>query len=65
MKTIYILHFNRVNSNGDTIHYIDRAYTNLDMARDERDRMNNHYESEPNFRAYVTGPILLYEKEKV
>lgn len=63
MKWIYILNVRVTGSNGGIIHCTDSAYTDSEIAKEACNEMHDCYKDDPNFMAYITGPILLYEED--
>lgn len=64
MKTIYIVNVRMSDCNGSIIHVTACAYTNSDKASELCNEMNEQScQDDPNFMAYVTGPVPLIEED--
>lgn len=63
MKEIYIINVSATGCNGDIIHYVSEAYTNIDNASQALERMNHFNHCDPNFMAYITGPVQLIDED--
>ena len=63
MKTIYIVNVRMTGVSGKLIYCTDRAYTDSDKASELCNQMNEQHQDDPNFMAYVTGPIPLIEED--
>ena len=63
MKTIYIVNVRMSGCNGSIIHVTDCAYTNSDKAIELCNEMTEPHQNDPNFMAYVTGPVPLIEED--
>lgn len=61
MKTIYVINVRSTGYSGNVINSTDSAYTNSKKAHEVCCEMNDENKDDPNFMAYVTGPILLYK----
>ena len=57
MKTIYVVQVASTGCNGNIINWADSAFTDEQEAIKRRDRMNRYMKNDPNYFAYVTGPI--------
>lgn len=60
MELVYVVTRNSVGVNGNIIHWADRAYTDKQKAFDLCDEINRTVNNDPNYLAYVVGPIPLY-----
>ena len=63
MKTQYIVYVRMTGASGRLIYCTDRAYTDSDKASELCNQMNERHQDDPNFMAYVTGPIPLIEED--
>ena len=63
MKTIYIINVSATGCNGGIVHYISEAYTNIDDASRTLEKMHHLNHGDPNFMAYITGPVPLIEED--
>lgn len=63
MKTIYIINVSATGWNGSIVHYVSEAYTNVDDASKTLERMYHFNNGDPNFMAYITGPVPLIEED--
>ena len=61
MKLVYIINVRMTGALGNVIQFVDEAYLNLETANKNYERMTETYKDDPNFMAYITGPILLNE----
>lgn len=61
MKVVYIVSGRSTGCNGNIIHWTDCACISEDMALKVCDEMNQLNQDDPNYLAYVTGPVLLNE----
>ena len=57
MKMIYVIQGTSTGCNGNIIHWADSAFTDEQEAIKRCDRMNHSMKNDPNYFAYVTGPI--------
>ena len=57
MKMIYVVQGTSTGCNGNIIHWADSAFTDEQEAIKRCDRMNRSMKNDPNYLAYVTGPI--------
>ena len=62
MKMIYVVQGHSTGINGNIIHWSDCAYINKQKAIDQCDAMNRSNKDDPNYLAYVVGPIPLDQK---
>ena len=62
MKMIYVVQGHSTGINGNIIHWSDCAYINKQKAIDQCDAMNCSNKDDPNYLAYVVGPIPLDQK---
>ena len=61
MKMIYVVQGTSTGYNGNVIHWAaDCAYTDKQEAIDQCNVMNSSMKNDPNYFAYVVGPIPLY-----
>lgn len=66
MKNVYVIVGQSTSCNGNIIHWIDAVYVNKQKAFDVCDEMNQATQRhDPNYMAYVSGPILLDEMEEL
>lgn len=66
MKYVYVILGQSTGCNGNIIHWTDTAYTNEQKAFNVCDRMNRVMRrGDSNYLAYVSGPILLDEREEL
>lgn len=64
MKNVYVIVGQSSGCNGGIIHWMDAVYVNEQKAIDVCDEMNRTMQQhDPNYMAYVSGPLLLYEEE--
>ena len=61
MKSVYIINVQMTGGNGNVIHFVDEAYLNVETANKNYEQMTETYKDDPNFMAYIMGPILLNE----
>ena len=59
MKMLYVIQGHSTGCNGDIIHWVDSAYFNAKEAHDQCSEMNRSVKNDPNYLAYVVGPIPL------
>lgn len=59
MKLVYVVQGHSTGMNGNIIHWADCAYTDKQKAFDQCDEMNRSIKNDPNYLAYVVGPIPL------
>ena len=59
MKMIYVIQGHSTGCNGGVIHWADRAYFDEKEAHDQCNEMNRSVKNDPNYLAYVVGPIPL------
>ena len=59
MKMIYVIQGRSTGCNGNIIHWTDSAYTDEQEAMKQCNWMNRSRKNDPNYFAYVTGPIPL------
>lgn len=65
MKNVYVIVGQSSGCNGDIIHWTDTVYVNKQKAIDVCDEMNRTMQQhDPNYMAYVAGPIPLVETEE-
>ena len=60
MKLVYVVQGRSTGVNGNIIHWADCAYIDKQKAIDQCNEMNRSIENDPNYLAYVVGPIPLY-----
>ena len=60
MKMVYVIQGNSTGINGSVIHWVDSAYVDNQKAIDECNAMNCSIKDDPNYLAYIVGPIPLY-----
>lgn len=60
MKTVYVIQGHSTGSNGSIIHWADSAYADKQEAVNQCYEMNRSVKNDPNYLAYVVGPIPLY-----
>lgn len=58
MKSIYIVNAMVSGINGVTSR-VEATFTNCDTAIEAMDRLNREHAGDPNYLAYITGPVLL------
>ena len=64
MKNVYVIAGRSTGCNGNIIYWTDTVYVNKQKAFDVCDEMNRTMQRhDPNYMAYVSGPILLDEEE--
>ena len=61
MKKIYMVNVQMTGCNGGIIRFTESAYLSEDKANEVCNAMHDRYENDPNYMAYVSGPIILYE----
>ena len=59
MKMIYVIQGHSTGYNDGIIHWADSAYFDEKDAHDRRNEMNSSITDDPNYLAYVVGPIPL------
>ena len=59
MKMIYVVQGTLTGCNGNIVHWADSAFTDEQEAFNRRDEMNRSMKNDPNYLAYVVGPIPL------
>ena len=59
MKTVYVIQGHSTGYNGNIIHWADSAYFDEKEAHDRCNEMNRSVKNDPNYLAYVVGPIPL------
>ena len=59
MKTVYVVQGHSTGCNGGIIHWADSAYFDEKEAHDQCNEMNRSAKNDPNYLAYVVGPIPL------
>lgn len=59
MKMIYVVQWNFTGCDGNIVHWVDSAYPDKQEAVKQCDRMNRSRKNDPNYFAYVSGPIPL------
>ena len=59
MKMIYVIQGHSTGYNGGIIHWVDSAYFDAKEAHDQCSEMNRSMKNDPNYFAYVVGPIPL------
>lgn len=59
MKMIYVIQGHSMGCNGGIIHWVDSAYFDAKEAHDQCSEMNRSMKNDPNYFAYVVGPIPL------
>ena len=64
MKGIYILNVRMTGANGGIIQFVESAFIDVELAIEQCYRMDEVYKDDPNYMAYITGPILLNENRK-
>ena len=57
MKMIYVVQGTLTGCNGNIVRWTDSAFTDEQEAIKRCDRMNRSMKNDPNYFAYVTGPI--------
>ena len=60
MKMVYVIQGHSTGINGNVIHWVDSAYVDEQKAIDECNAMNRSIKDDPNYLAYIVGPIPLY-----
>lgn len=61
MRSIYIINFQMTGCNGNVIHCTQEAFLNLEKAKKGLESITETFKNDPNFMAYICGPILLNE----
>ena len=59
MKMVYVIQGHSTGCNGGIIHWADSAYFDEKEAHDRCNEMNHSITDDPNYLAYVVGPIPL------
>lgn len=59
MKTVYVVQGHSTGCNGNIIYWADSAYTDKQKAHNQCNEMNRSVKNDPNYLAYVVGPIPL------
>ena len=59
MKTVYVIQGHSTGCNGNIIHWADCAYFDEKEANKQCNEMNRSIKNDPNYLAYVVGPIPL------
>lgn len=59
MKMVYVIQGQSTGCNGNIIHWADSAHTDEQEAINQCDKMNSSMKNDPNYFAYVVGPIPL------
>ena len=59
MKMIYVIQGHSTGYNDGIIHWADSAYFDAKEAHDQCSEMNRSMKNDPNYLAYVVGPIPL------
>ena len=59
MKMIYVIQGHSTGYNDGIIHWVDSAYFDEKEAHDRLNEMNSSVKNDPNYLAYVVGPIPL------
>ena len=59
MKTVYVIQGHSTGCNGNIIHWADSAYFDEKEANKQCNEMNRSIKNDPNYLAYVVGPIPL------
>ena len=59
MKMVYVIQGHSTGCNGGIIHWADSAYFDEKEAHDRCNEMNSSVKNDPNYLAYVVGPIPL------
>ena len=59
MKMVYVIQGHSTGCNGCIIHWADNAYFDEKEAHDRCNEMNRSVNNDPNYLAYVVGPIPL------
>lgn len=59
MKTVYVIQGRSTGCNGNIIHWADSAYFDEKEANKQCNEMNRSIKNDPNYLAYVVGPIPL------
>ena len=60
MKMVYVIQGHSTGINGNVINWVDSAYVDEQKAIDECNAMNRSIKDDPNYLAYIVGPIPLY-----
>ena len=61
MRTIYVINFRMTGWNGDIGWYSQDAFLSIEKAEKELESITKLYKDDPNFMAYICGPIVLNE----
>lgn len=59
MKMVYVVQGTLTGCNGNIVHWSDSAYTDEQEAINRCNEMNRYIKNDPNYLAYVVGPIPL------
>nr|DAD57999.1 MAG TPA: hypothetical protein [Caudoviricetes sp.] len=66
MKNVYVILGRSTGCSGRIIYWTDTVYANRQKAFDVCNEMNRQMQGhDPNYMAYVSGPILLDETEEL
>lgn len=57
MKTVYVVQVRSTGINGNIIRWADSCYIDEQEAINQCDVMNRSIKNDPNYLAYVVGPI--------
>lgn len=57
MKTVYVIQGLSTGCDGGVIHWADSAYFDEKEANKQCNEMNSSIKNDPNYLAYVVGPI--------
>ena len=60
MKMVYVVRGHSTGCYGNIVHWADSAYVDKQEAINQCNEMNNSEKNDPNYLAYVVGPIPLY-----
>lgn len=59
MKMVCVVQGHSTGCNGNIIYWADSAYTDEQKAHNQCSEMNRSIKNDPNYLAYVVGPIPL------
>ena len=60
MKMVYVVQGYSTGCYGNIVHWADSVYADKHEAINQCNAMNNSEKNDPNYLAYVVGPIPLY-----
>lgn len=65
MKMVYVVQGHSTGCNGNIIHWADSAYVDKQAAINQCHAMNCSIKNDPNYLAYVVGPIPLMTEQEI